>query len=74
MNGILPGPLLLAIASAPNSSSFENGTLIQGFESDTVDGKMADIERISSAPQTKGNVGQGSDVPRTTHEARREGG
>ena len=74
MNGVMPGPLLLAIASAANSSSFENGILKQGFESDTVDGKMADIERISSAPQTMGNGGQGCDVFLTTHEVRREGG
>ena len=40
MNGIMPGPLWLAIASATNGTSHENRNLIQGSKNDTVARKM----------------------------------
>jgi hypothetical protein len=74
MNGVMPGPLWLAIASAAKSDSLENGTLDQHSKNDTVDGKMTDIERIASDPVKKGKGGRGSDSPPSTHEGKREGG
>jgi hypothetical protein len=41
MNGIMPGPLWLAIASAGKSDSLENVTLTHRSESDTVAAKKS---------------------------------
>ena len=42
MNGILPGPLWLAIASSVNSSPVENGTLTRTSKNATVNGEMTE--------------------------------
>ncbi len=42
MNGIMPGPLWLAIASSANSSLTENRTLTYQSKNATVTGEMAE--------------------------------
>jgi hypothetical protein len=45
MNGIMPGPLWLAIASATNRASSENGTLIRSSKSGNVTTKIVDSQK-----------------------------
>ena len=47
MNGVMPGPLWLAIASAANSASLENGTLTHQSNNGTVARKKNDSNRDS---------------------------
>ena len=42
MNGIMPGPLWLAIASSVKRDPTENRTFIHHSKNDTVTGKMAE--------------------------------
>ncbi|MEJ2582700.1 MAG: hypothetical protein P8127_13855 [Acidobacteriota bacterium] len=47
MNGIVPGPLWLVIASATNGSSVENRTLTHHSKNGTVTGNKNDSDRES---------------------------
>ena len=47
MNGIMPGPLFLAIVSAANNDSLENRTLPYDSKNGTVAGKKNDSDRES---------------------------
>jgi hypothetical protein len=57
MNGIMPGPLWLAIASAVNSTSTKNRTLSHYPKSDTVTGEKPSssdtTSRRTSSPERK---------------------
>jgi len=57
MNGIMPGPLFLAIASASHADSSENATLTHSGKSATVTGKNP------SAPVTTRFVGSTPEAP-----------
>ena len=74
MNGIMPGPLWLAIASAANGGSHENRNPTHPSKNATVPWKLSDVERITSNLVTKGSRGGGSEPPSTTREVKREGG
>jgi len=74
MNGIMPGPLWLAIASATNGTPVENRNPTHPSKNATVTGKFSDIERITSDPVTKGNGGRGSESLPATRKVKREGG
>jgi hypothetical protein len=62
MNGIVPGPLWLAIASAATSDSLENGTLTHHSKNDIVAGKRANRD---NEPMNR-RVKTGADVDATT--------
>ena len=58
MNGIVPGPPWLAIASAINGASHENGNLIQDSKNDTVTRKLIENQ---FGPADTGNQRIGDD-------------
>jgi hypothetical protein len=60
MNGIVPGPLWLMVASAVSQSSLENGTLIHHSKNDTVAGKRA--ERDDASTNCRAKTGVDGDV------------
>ena len=74
MNGIVPGPLWLAIASAVNNPASENGTLIQQSKIDTLTGKTDKCSKDFSDFEKKG-IGSDVVVPESAMRSdKREGG
>ena len=73
MNGVMPGPLWLAIASAINNTSVETGTLTHPSKNATVTEKMTDSQRDVSDLETEWG-GRGCESPSATREVKREGG
>lgn len=75
MNGVMPGmpgPLLLAIASATKNASLENKMLIQKPRNDTVTGKKADRNSESMNRRAKTGVdGDATAASRETSEMHR---
>lgn len=65
MNGIMPGPLWLAMASAANSTSHENRNLNQDSKNDNVTRKMIEnqIGPADSGIQPVADVGVGLRQP-----------
>jgi len=55
MNGIMPGPLWLAIASATNSASSEKGTLIHSSKSGNVTTKIVDSQKDVADSERNGH-------------------
>lgn len=74
MNGIMPGPLWLAIASATNSTTVETRNPTHPAKNATVTGELTDIDRITSDLATQGSRGGGSHSPSATRKVKREGG
>ena len=58
MNGIMPGPLWLAIASAEKGGSSENRTLNHYSENDTVTAKTANSQKGITVHGRKATGGQ----------------
>jgi hypothetical protein len=73
MNGVMPGPLLLAIASAAKGTPSENGTLTHPSKNVTFSGNMIDIQPRVSHLEAKGGDGE-SEPHSETHKPKREGG
>jgi hypothetical protein len=72
MNGIVPGPLWLMVASAVTSSSLENGTLLEEPVNDTVAGKRAERDNESVNHRAKTVVdGDATTASRETCEMQR---
>lgn len=74
MNGIVPGPLWLAIASATNGVSTENRTLIQHLESDNVARKMVEFQKGVADSERKPIGGDGVELHPSIRPREREGG
>jgi len=74
MNGIMPGPLLLAIASATNDAPPENRNLIQHSRSDNVARKMVEIQKGVADSERKRVVGDGVELHPSIRSREREGG
>lgn len=74
MNGIMPGPLFLAIASAAKNDSLENGTLIHRSGNATFTDNMSDIQRQVSILEAKGRKGEEGESSSTTRNLKQEGG
>jgi len=55
MNGIMPGPLWLAIASATNSTSSESATPIHSCKSGDVTTKMVDSQKDVADSERNGH-------------------
>jgi hypothetical protein len=73
MNGIMPGPLWLAIASAANTGSPENRNLIQHPRSDNVARKMIGT-RTGVADTDRKRIGDDEvELHRSTRSKEREG-
>ena len=74
MNGIVPGPLWLAIASATNSALTENRTLTWSSKIDTLTGKMNQSSKDHSDSERKGIGGDGVEGHPAHSTRKREGG
>jgi hypothetical protein len=74
MNGIMPGPLWLAIASATNGASPENRTLIQHSRSDNVARKMVESQKGVADSERKRIGGGGAELHASKRSREREGG
>jgi len=74
MNGIMPGPLFLAIASATNGASPENRNLIQHFRSDNVARKMFESQKGVADSERKRIGGDGVELHPSMRSREREGG
>ena len=59
MNGIIPGPLWLAIASAVKGTSSENGNLIHCSENDTVTGEITERRKFDTSSLTEPRCSRG---------------
>ena len=74
MNGIIPGPLWLAIASATNGTSPENRNLIQHYRSDNVARKMFESQKRVADSERKRIGGDGVELHTSIRSREREGG
>ena len=74
MNGIMPGPLLLAIASATNDAPPENRNLIQHSRSDNVARKMVESQKGVVDSERKRIGGDGVELHHSKRSREREGG
>ena len=74
MNGIMPGPLLLAIASATNGTSPEDGNPIQHSRSDNVARKMVESKKGVADSERKRIGGDGVELHPSISSRQREGG
>lgn len=74
MNGIIPGPLWLAIASATNGALPENRNLIQHSKSDNVARKMVESQEGVADSERKRIGGGGAELHPSTRSREREGG
>jgi len=74
MNGIMPGPLLLAIASATNDAPPENRNLIQHSRSDNVARKMVESQKGVADSERKRIGGDEVELPLSIRSREREGG
>ena len=70
MNGIMPGPLLLAIASAVS----ENGTLIHHSKNDNVARKMVESQKGVADSERKRIGGDGVELHPSIRSRQRDGG
>lgn len=62
MNGVIPGPLFLAIASTTTNASLENGTSIEEATSDASPGERVDRDNESMNGRPKTGV-DGDSIP-----------
>ena len=74
MNGVMPGPLWLAIASAAKHDSLDNRTLTYPSGNATFTGNMSDIQRQVSTLEAKARGSGESEPSSTTHKLKRKGG
>ena len=71
MNGIMPGPLFLAIASASNADSSLNGTLTDVSKRNTVAGKIPGGEKSITNGELNGRGDVDGELYSTEHTTER---
>jgi hypothetical protein len=74
MNGIVPGPLWLAIASSVDNTPNENRTLTHPSENATVTGEMTESQEHLVNRERSGLAGSARELHPQIHERNQRGG
>ena len=74
MNGIMPGPLWLAIASATIDASPENRNLIQDVKNDSVTRRMIEMQFDIAGSEQKRVLDDSAEPYPTARSRERQGG